>query len=334
MRCVMPPRLTKALLGLGTALVLLVLAEGVVRLSLTRYLEAHDAHRHTIEDLHRAYSGPAFEEQGRSASGVRRFGPSLRTLRPSGFDLPKPATTLRVILVGDSTAWGLIGGSPADAEHRGPFGPEIERQLAEVVRPRRAEVINMGLPGAISEVALALVRQSLTFQPDAIVAYVGINDSNLDLIEPTLVPGVARQGWLRRHLRLADVVAHMLTKPRAELRLDFRRLPVLEANLRRMLELARGHRVPFLFCLPVGREGRGEPDVQRVRDRVRQAAGSGAHLVDIPAAVEAAALRRGVRFESFYSDDVHPNRQGYAVYAEAIVAALRKLESFRSSSAD
>jgi lysophospholipase L1-like esterase len=324
-------RCTKALLGIATAFALLALVEGGARLTLTRYLDDADGFRRAAEDLHRAYRGAGYAPV-KVTPTVRIFGSTLSSLREARFALPKPPHTLRVVLLGDSTAWGLIAGPPLDGNDESSFGPELERQLGAVVRPRHVEVINMGMCGAISEVALALLREAVTFQPDAIVVYVGINDSNLDLIEPTLVPGAARKGWLRRHLRLADLVAHSLTRRRMTPRLVTTRLPVLEANLRRMQGLARRRDVPLLICLPVGREGgegAAETHLNRVRATVSRAALAGTPLVDIAAAVREAARRRGRPFESFYSDDIHPNREGYALYAGAVVAALRNLRNIR-----
>ncbi|HEY2806923.1 MAG TPA: SGNH/GDSL hydrolase family protein, partial [Gemmatimonadales bacterium] len=85
--------------------------------------------------------------------------------------IPKPAGTFRVILLGESTThgWGVVDSETIDTYLR-PL-------LAQQARGRRVEVVNLAFDGYDAyQVWQRLLSNGTRFQPDAIIANVGIND--------------------------------------------------------------------------------------------------------------------------------------------------------------
>jgi len=103
------------------------------------------------------------------ALNPRRPGISLQGLRDRDFAIPKPPGTHRILVLGDSIAYG-VGVAPGET-----FAKVLERQLD---RPgRRVEVINAGVLGytAYNEERYYAAR-GRDFQPDVVVVAFCMND--------------------------------------------------------------------------------------------------------------------------------------------------------------
>jgi hypothetical protein len=93
--------------------------------------------------------------------------------REGKVDLPKPAGTLRVVLLGDSFVFGP-GIDPADR-----IGPFLEKFLAERAgnRPRRVEVLHLGMASWNIQAETSYLRRNLgNLEPDLVVQIVVSND--------------------------------------------------------------------------------------------------------------------------------------------------------------
>jgi hypothetical protein len=88
---------------------------------------------------------------------------------PRRFDLPKPAGTLRIVVLGESTVLGFPY-PPALA-----FPRQLEEMLQEQSQDRRIEVLNAGVTALNSFVVADLARQALEVDPDLLVVHMGHN---------------------------------------------------------------------------------------------------------------------------------------------------------------
>lgn len=152
-----------------------------------------------LADKHLAWAlgeQPVFvqeKDQLVTAAGLQEQGNS-----PERFPARKRAGTFRVICVGDSTTAGW------------PYNPSgaYPRWLAATVadaRPdARVEVVNAGFHGFDSRRSLAVLREALRYEPDAVVFRAGYNDYHL-LRARKLAPLPLAQ-WLTLHSQLYNLV--------------------------------------------------------------------------------------------------------------------------------
>jgi hypothetical protein len=97
--------------------------------------------------------------------------------RDSLYLRPKPANTFRVIVLGDSVAFGY--GVAASAT----FAKEMEREIAASAPGRRVEVLNLGVSGYNPYTEAQLLRDlGVAYEPDLVLVQFCINDLN----DPTL----------------------------------------------------------------------------------------------------------------------------------------------------
>lgn len=93
----------------------------------------------------------------------------LPGFRPAEIARKKPEGALRVVALGDSTAYGLYVGG--DAAFPARLGSELARQTG-----RSVEALNLGCAGFASDRVLALLPTALALGPDLVVVYVGHNE--------------------------------------------------------------------------------------------------------------------------------------------------------------
>ncbi len=83
---------------------------------------------------------------------------------------PKPAGTVRVMLVGESAAKGF-------PQARGLASASfLQAMLSDAWPGRKVEVINLGTTAIASYPALGILTESLEYEPDLVVVYVGNNE--------------------------------------------------------------------------------------------------------------------------------------------------------------
>lgn len=205
----------------------------------------------------------------------------LPGFRPAELARVKPEGTLRIVALGGSTSYGLfVGGDAA-------FVSVLGRELA-ARSGRPVEALNLGCAGFASDRVAALLPTALALAPDLVVVYAGHNEMLGGDAGPTagLTPSLRLRAWLLARSALFAWLDHAWTRAlraaetesvREEVAaLEAGEIPtfVLEAvpasqrvapsdafrawaaeryraNLRRMIESARGAGVPLLFALPV-----------------------------------------------------------------------------------
>ena len=85
--------------------------------------------------------------------------------------LEKPAGTRRLVVMGDSFAWG------AGIEYEDTWGQRLERGLSRR-HGERWEVVNVALPGlGASDYAAQLAAETLAYSPDVVVLGWVLNDA-------------------------------------------------------------------------------------------------------------------------------------------------------------
>jgi lysophospholipase L1-like esterase len=205
----------------------------------------------------------------------------LPGFRPAELSRAKPARSLRVIGLGDSTSYGLFVGADA------AFLPVLGREISAATG-RPVETLNLGCAGFASDRVAALLPAALALDPDLVVVYVGHNEmlggaegpaaglSGALRLRAELIARSSLVAWLDhwsvRVLRAAetervreevaaleageiptfvpeDVPAAQREAPSAEFRAQAAASYL--ANLRRIAADARAAGVPLLFALPV-----------------------------------------------------------------------------------
>jgi lysophospholipase L1-like esterase len=205
----------------------------------------------------------------------------LPGFRPVELAREKPAGTLRVVALGESTTFGLYVGTDAS------FSAVLGRLLAARTG-LRVEAVNLGCAGFASDRVAALLPTALSLHPDLVVVYVGQNEMLGGAEGPIggLTASLRLRAWLLAHSSLFAWLDHGFSsllraaeteQVREEVAaLERGEIPTFVAeavppslrmapsdsfraqaaagyrqNLLRMIAAARAAEVPLLFVLPV-----------------------------------------------------------------------------------
>ena len=201
--------------------------------------------------------------------------------RPAELARAKPDGVVRIVGLGDSTAYGLFVG--ADAAFLAVLGREITASTGKPV-----EAVNLGCAGYASDRVLALLPTALALHPDLVVVYVGHNEMLVGSDGPAagLTSALRARAWLLEHSSLFAWLDYAWTRALrgAETERVREEVAALEAgdiptfvpeavpesrraapspefraraatryreNLEEIAAAARAERVPLLFVLPV-----------------------------------------------------------------------------------
>ncbi len=331
----------KALFGLSTSSLLLILVEGSLRLSpLEASLTTDTPVRQDAIIAYQTLHTPALQlTRDREATvppHAQIYTTPFPRYIPSRVAMPKPADTFRVLIVGDSVAWGFLDGEDAfrhnslDKQRQVTITGQLQRLLGEVLAPRKVEVINLGLPGTVSEFSLARAEEGLAYELDLVVVYTGLNDKNLALYRAATDPAFRARGWIRRHLRLAELLWRTMQRPTHTVSSSAEdqaraagRMQATVQNLAALVALGQKRGVPVLIGLPI--TAYQEAAVEMRRNLRRALPPIGGLLVDIEAQLKGVARAEGIPFPSLFSaDQVHPTPKGYAEFAAAYVKAFQE----------
>lgn len=249
----------------------------------------------------------------------------------------------RVVVLGESSVHGHL------LTEEEAFPALLAERLPDT------EVLNAGLPGALSGVVLNAGLEALDLSPDLLVVYAGHNDlSHFPMM------GEYR-GWSRTTLILRRIFAssrvarvwaaalpgsgeapadpsdaHLDTQAQEEAHQEaLRQLGIVNArdNLLRLAHAAEERGVPMIIGVQALREDCSLPEFCWSTDLAGMsryvAARSDAVLVDTQAAMEVCPTipREGQPLNSCFYDNVHPSPQGHRVLAEALLPTVRELLS-------
>jgi hypothetical protein len=260
-----------------TLCVAVVLGLGEIVIALTpldRQLEANISARKQVERLSGAYRRPAFGlTPKKGAKQGNRIFTTNETFRASTVVMPKPKGAFRIFLLGDSVAWGMIGGVHMEPDDYNSFclkrslGHKLQKKVQAALPSRSVQLVNLGLPGCISEVVLERSKEVMQLDPDAFVINIGANEGNMEIVFSTLDPNRHKRSWLRRHFRLVDLLVTYSRPYEPPQEQPLLREKSLSENLIATLKLARNLGVPAYVCTPMSRK----PDefqslVQVIRD--------------------------------------------------------------------
>ena len=184
------------------------------------------------------YLRPGYDEERPPGAGDFRI--NSHGYRSPEFAIPKPPGVYRILCIGGSTT---EEGSRMSAT----YPSQLEERLRARFPDRSIEVINAGVSGIKSTGHLWKFPEYVQFEPDLIVAYMGINDILLDCLP--------RYRWFEapHWTRLV----RYLNSTRRWGGVDFSPTvgdiaPLMEARLfTKMLALGRGARasgIPFVMC--------------------------------------------------------------------------------------
>ena len=88
----------------------------------------------------------------------------------TSFVMPKPANTIRIILLGESAAKGYP--QPTNLS----MSSFLEMMLSDLMPSKRIEVINLGTTAIASFPIVYLAKEALQYDPDLIISYTGNNE--------------------------------------------------------------------------------------------------------------------------------------------------------------
>lgn len=91
-------------------------------------------------------------------------------LDPVAFEMPKPANTIRIMWVGESAAKGIPEPRPLRAS------AFLQSMLSDLWPDKHVEVLNVGVPGIAAYPVLGIMTESLKYDPDLVVVYLGNNE--------------------------------------------------------------------------------------------------------------------------------------------------------------
>ncbi len=202
------------------------------------------------------------------ATGSVRYTINADGFRDRLYARPKPPGTFRVVVLGDSIAFGY-GVAAEDT-----FAKQLERRLAAAAPNRPVEVVNLGVSGynAYNEATL-FADVGVTYEPDVVLLQFCVNDLN----DPTLHFDASTQ------LALGAIPDAAFPEPR-----ERRPLP---SRWTRLCHSLRTCTLAF--------ERAAAPTGEELRDALTLRDGSGPELAWLGARyaeVAAAAARRGARF--------------------------------------
>jgi len=333
----------KAILGLGVATLLLVVALGLVELALRaagfacapsprNYFEMdlyNSAHRMdpdlfwTLRPNHRAWQV--------GAAGFRD---------PSTTPVPKhkPAREFRIVFLGDSVVFGWgKGGNEAVLDATDTFVYGVQQRLNAI--PHRKvtyRCLNFGVPGHTTHQGEALLRtRALAYHPDLVLAYFGANDFSGSTLSDAQRAQIFPLHMLLHRLRVVRLVGCMIRPswgeagpPSSALAMPNGTQRVSDhaylQNLQRMERDARsvGGRFAVLAYLYYAAPAPGAPAGARgtlsAEDDLPYPPGM--VVIDLRPAMRKALAPSRV---PMYFDSCHPTRAGHAIMAENIVSELR-----------
>jgi lysophospholipase L1-like esterase len=237
----------------------------------------------------------------------------------------KSAHALRLLFVGDSSVYGW---NLADAD---TLWWQTARRLAARLPDREVEPIVAAAPGYSSHHSRVLVDRLLAARPDWVVLYLGAyNDHRRRVYYPDAdIPSrMARRraAWHEIHaLRAGEYLGDRLGKwlgRNVRDRAALVRVPpaAFEANLRAMLAAIERAGARALVLVP--------PFSPKLRAS-HAVADYEAILARVPAELGVPRIDLGPLFagdDGFMPDGFHPNAQGQARIAEAVVAAVAPLQ--------
>jgi lysophospholipase L1-like esterase len=257
-------------------------------------------------------------------------------LRDPDRQTPKPADASRLLVLGDSVAFGF------GVLREETFSARLETALNRLADGRRYEVVNAGVVGYNTVQERARLEQvGLRLQPDVVILTFVVNDL-LDTFsifdhqyEPVGALAPLKQ-WLRRNSRLfhfyQDVswrIADNLRKDpnRPDIPRDRQRLLERESEIARIAQLSRANGARFLLVLyPDNLDNRVSADPSGRQETVREAlvafaAQLGVPLLDLTPAIGDV---RDPRARSMrLREDPHPSPAGHQAIADALLPALR-----------
>jgi hypothetical protein len=306
------PRRAEILLLVGSVLVFLLLAEGVVRLlGAGRPQPTGYAPVNTNRRAMRPQNSHGYRDRERA--------------------IAKPAGVHRVVSLGDSFAWG------ASVEFEDAYPQRLERGLVRR-RGEPWEVVSLALPGMNTvDQAAQLADEGLAYSPDVVLLGFVLNDSEdaqaaeTRRAEDWLQERRAQPGLLDRSalFRLASGRVRATMENRRRIA-GYRSMYAPAAPgwvasreaLARMGATCKARGVPFVVAIfPLfGNPLDGAYPFAEVHQTVAQAAAAaGARVVDLLPAY------RGLRWDLLVVDgvdDEHPNEIAHRIAAQALLKSL------------
>ena len=265
-------------------------------------------------------------------------------LRGPEISKEKPAGTRRVLVLGDSYAFGL------GVDQDDTITAALQRRLAEAgIDP--VECLNMGVPGYHTGQELArLEREGFELDPDLVVLFYCPNDESSEAFHFDESTGVLYGDMLplpypwKRHLRhsaIYSLISHRVALSKLESgelkAMEPHQWPPTKERIERLFALCKEREIPILFLnLPVMSAGTAalkSPEYQYHANYDRLGALADEHQVpwiDLKEYLLQKVQGVELLFVRVTAPlDPHLNAKGYDLVAQAIVEKIRAMEWLR-----
>lgn len=228
----------------------------------------------SLSDLLRTDSNPRivyrFKENARGSFRGKPVSINSLGARDDEIEEPKPAKTIRILGLGDSTMWGWT------VNREETYIELVEDELNWILDGKaRVEAINTGVPGymAVQEQAtLELLAPAV--QPDAVMIQYDLNDAQVPsfmldekiVMAPNFLLGRRIYLlWLPTLLRGREATEDVLKLLGREMKPESRYAalegwPVLENSYRKIADYCAVHKIPCRVVLPANEVFPGLPD--------------------------------------------------------------------------
>lgn len=177
------------------------------------------------------------------------------------FELPRPAKTLRIVVLGESS----VEGFPYYTELA--FPRQIEHYLSAQLPDQRVEVLNAGMVGINSFALVDFVPRMLACEPDVVVMYAGHNEfygpggvGSTATLSPSLYPAMTHlrrwrlYQWLRSLIRRGPSPDMLIAALPRDLEIPWDGPACVAANqyfrahLESIANLLEEKQIPFVLC--------------------------------------------------------------------------------------
>ena len=342
-------RVVPLLIGLA-----LVTIEGLVRLTLAPvdplFLQDHDRLRAAANAV--AFTGdPDLGWRLRPMlQGAFWEGTTVTTTRDgfrAGHEFPRPKRGPRVICAGDSVTFGyrVPLTSPLVRTEVGlpqaAYPVLLERMLRRRFPEREIDVVPLAAPGYSSlQGRLWLEREIASLDPDLVTILYGFNDASPGRPDRDTYSGPRR--WARHVVFGSQALMHLLlavqrlAPPSADAREEPGPRVTQEqfvANVRAMVDMARGHGAAVAVIAPVYRETNPavamDARIGAYRRALASACGDwGVTFLEVPELTESMSTMN----LSLFADHAHPNAAGQALLAERLFGLVQERDLLRIGS--
>jgi len=292
--------------------------------------------------IHRKSTDPELVYELTPGASVTRDG-ILYQMNPQGFrddDFGKPApkedNELRIVVIGDSVAWGW------GVEMGEAWPQQLEKALQASFLDRKISIYNLAVNGySTQQEVRTLESKGLVYEPDIVIVNYALNDPTIEEggMWPYFAPITRIETWYRAKILWQGicntVLAHLEQLPSplphnnpwdSTTMIHRALFDQVETGMLQLFQLQERHSFKVIFLVtPLFDFKKSEPYPWRgIHDLVRQK--SQQYKFDY---VDAQEYYKDYNSKKLSVDLIHPNTLGHSIIAQAMSKKIMASESIR-----